>query len=244
MKSLLFNTTMVRAILEDRKTVTRRVVKPQPVSKLAYVCMGYKHGTYRYPDKDTWKYWEDESFRLPDQFPEEERNRHWTPPCHTDDILYVRETWRVQSARRFDADARIEFKAGGDMVRIQFPGGGDQYHSRREYDAFVARWADDRWHPSIHMPREATRIFLRVTNVRVERLRSMGIVDSLQDGVKLHMKECVAGENPLAPFARLWDSTIKSADRALYGWDANPWVWVIEFKRVDANQLSRGVTYG
>lgn len=211
---VLFNPDMVRALLDNRKTATRRLVKPQPVSVMTEEerrnralsgadPYGFCVGTL---DTDLLK----------------------NAPYRPGDILYVRETWRVQSARRFDADARIEFKAGGDMVRIQFPGRGDQYHSRREYDAFVARWADDRWHPSIHMPREAARIFLRVTDVRVERLQA--VMDDPPGPENQIVKEgCKYG----CDFIATWERTIKPADRALYGWNANPWVWVIEFERCE-----------
>lgn len=143
------------------------------------------------------------------------------PPYWPGDILYVRETWRVQSARRFDADVRIEYKAGGEMVRIQFPGGGDQYHNRSEYDSFVRKWADDRWHPSIHMPRAAARIFLRVTEVRAERLQEIDDDGVVAEGLEIG-----------APFEELWDKTIKLSDRTNYGWNANPWVWVVSFEQI------------
>ncbi len=202
MKPILFNTEMVRAILDNRKTVTRRVVRPQPVE-----CPALKMC-----NDDIWRieWWNVNEF-------------HSTKvPYCIGDILYVRETRCVQSARRFDADARIMFKAGGDMARIQFPGGGTQYHSRTKYDAFVRKWADDRWHPSIHMPREAARIFLRVTDVRVERLQEMPPYDIAFEGFR-KQKDFIA----------LWNSTIKPSDRAIYGWDANPYVWVIEFERCE-----------
>lgn len=243
-KPILFNTDMVRAILEGRKTVTRRVVKPQLVE-----CPALKMC-----NDDIWRieWWNVNEF-------------HSTKvPYCIGDILYVRETWCVQSARRFDADARIMFKAGGDMARIQFPGGGTQYHSRTKYDAFVRKWADDRWHPSIHMPREAARIFLRVTDVRVERLQDITDEQALREGVPedtdypldsqtycpvckgvglvgtLHPVsfgymevDCTHCDTPTKRFSNFWDRTIKPADHALYGWQANPWVWVIEFERCE-----------
>ncbi len=203
MKPILFNSDMVRAILEGHKTVTRRVVKEpwyiedEEMSRVSGFAMhrgcNCTHGM-PYPDS---------LYRL-------------------SDILYVRETWRVQSAHRFEADARIEFKAGGDMINIQFPGRCDQYHSRMKYDYFVKKWADDKWHPSIHMPQEAARIFLRVTDVRVERLHDITWADALKEGC----------ERPMH-FDELWNSTIKKVDRALYGWEADPWVWVIEFDRIN-----------
>ncbi len=213
MKPILFNTDMVRAILEGRKTVTRRVVKPQLVE-----CPALKMC-----NDDIWRieWWNVNEF-------------HSTKvPYCIGDILYVRETWCVQSARRFDADARIMFKAGGDMARIQFPGGGTQYHSRTKYDAFVRKWADDRWHPSVHMPREAARIFLRVTDVRVERLQEITEEQSILEGFEAYRSDSGYYEPATLGFVETWDSTIKKADRALYGWDANPWVWVIEFERCE-----------
>lgn len=199
MKPILFNTEMVQAILEGGKTVTRRLVKPQPLSKLAYTHMGYKHGTWGYPDSEAWKYWNDESFRLPDGLSEVERERRWTPPCHTGDILYVRETW----ARYHDY---YLFKAGcadTDFMLSQ-PG------------------VTVKWHPSIHMPKEAARIFLRVKYVGVGRLQSCGNAEARDEG-------CACLEH----LKWLWNSTIKPADLDRYGWVANPWVWVVDFERCE-----------
>ncbi len=96
------------------------------------------------------------------------------------------------------------------------------------------------WRPSIHMPREAARIFLRVTDVRVERLQRIcergrrsahneGFINdiSLAEGT---------GKSATEHFSEFWDSTIKPKDRALYGWEANPWVWVIEFERISREE--------
>lgn len=221
-KPILFNTEMVRAILDDRKTVTRRVVKPQPRSKLAYCCMGHKHGTWSYPGKDAWKYWDDESFRLPDDLPDDEKDRYWTPPYRADDILYVRETW----AKGYD---------GGYIYRAD------------DKLADLSKFKDSTkmiYRPSIHMPREAARIFLRVTDVRVERLQDITEAQALKEGAVQVPYAAIVDDvdgktksgvmqTAIQNFAGIWDGTIKPADRALYGWDVNPWVWVIEFERCE-----------
>lgn len=193
MKPILFNTDMVRAILEGRKTVTRRVVKPQPKKD--------NDGMWNWKDC----HWMDGGIGFPDSGIED------YAPYRPGDILYVRETWRKW--------------VGGYSYRADAP-----------------EWACQ-WRPSIHMPREAARIFLRVTDVRVERLRDMRLVDFLAEGVRLTSAEewdCIHG--PLRArerYAGVWDSTIKPADCALYGWDANPWVWVIEFERISKEECLR-----
>lgn len=234
MKPLLFNTEMVRAILEGRKTVTRRVVKPQPLSKLAYVCMGHKHGTWGYPDKDAWKYWDDESFRLPDGLPEPDREKRWTPPCHTGDILYVRETWCDPSGTGYPFLYKADMPMHWDSEDTEI---GVPVDLKAE---------DYTWRPSIHMPKEAARLFLRVKDVKVERLQSITELDILEkEGITVDFPQpkpsymsLAYTETRLKPavrkaFADLWDSTIKPGDRAIYGWEANPWVWVIEFERCE-----------
>lgn len=219
MKPILFNTDMVRAILDGRKTVTRRVVKPQPKSHIAYACMGSGCGKWGYPGKDAWEYWDDESFRLPDGISQDELKRHWTPPCNTGDILYVRETWRPTGvlatpyAYRADEDPLVLIGESGETLSLKY-----------------------RWRPSIHMPKEAARLFLRVTAVRVERLQDMRLIDCMKEGVQLTLVEqgdlVIQGVRARERFAGVWDSTIKPADLPLYGWEANPWVWVIEFERI------------
>lgn len=213
---------MVRAILDGRKTVTRRAVKPQPKAKLAYCCMGHGHGKWSYPGKDAYKYWEDESFKLPEDILPDELEKLWTPPCHTDDILYVRETWATWSPT-YGTTPEIIYKADGYS----------QSHKMK-------------WRPSIHMPLEAARIFLRVTDVRVERLQEITEEQAEREGCTAGRIEVTGGpwgveDDPdewtaRESFADVWDSTIKKADRALYGWDANPWVWVIEFERISRGE--------
>lgn len=100
--------------------------------------------------------------------------------------------------------------------------------------------AGQKWKPSIHMPREAARIFLRVTGVRVERLQDMRLKDCEKEGVQLNFVESadlVMGSiRARERFSGVWDSTIKPKDRAAYGWDANPWVWVFDFERISKEE--------
>ena len=95
-----------------------------------------------------------------------------------------------------------------------------------------------KWRPSIHMPREAARIFLRVTGVRVERLQDVKYFDCLAEGIPYRQMEA----DIVQDFAALWDRTIKPADLPTFGWAANPWVWVIEFERTGPGGTEEGGT--
>lgn len=203
MKPILFNTDMVWAILEGRKTVTRRVIKPQPRKgeenphRLPSGCWYFDMPSLRFPgtnDAVVGPYW---------------------PACQPGDILYVRETWA--------------FDTGDDGDEI-----GTGYFA---YKADDLHHPDCKWRPSIHMPKEAARIFLKVTDVRVERLQDMHLIDCLKEGVRLTTVEqsdlVIQGMRARERFSGVWDDTIKPADLDTYGWDANPWVWVIEFERCE-----------
>ncbi len=197
MKPILFNTGMVRAILDSHKTVTRRVVKPQPEGARSILDCDEEKRTFDLLCGNggvggVFVDWA-ETVKAP----------FWPH-----DILYVRETWTVWNGN-------YEYKADVDD-------GYGPFCSNCTLDICAGGCNSIlKWHPSIHMPREAARIFLRVTDVRVERVQDID-----DDGV------VAKGLNIGDPFDELWDSTIKPADRALYGWDANPWVWVIEFERI------------
>lgn len=193
MKPILFNTEMVRAIMDGRKTVTRRVVKPQPIYTIV-------------PDK---KHRKPMSF-----FVDSER---WIkPPCQSGEILYVRETWAAWS-RTEGIAPKIHYKADGECLK------------------------DVKWRPSIHMPRDAARLFLRVKDVRVERLQDIDDEGAKAEGANWKNGKNVGWEEKIRRtsverFAEIWDSTIKPADRAIYGWDANPWVWMIEFEKISREE--------
>lgn len=196
-KPILFNAEMVRAILDGRKTVTRRVVKPQPEMHMfgdhealawlppalikGYLAVGVKYTEYL------------------------------KKPCRPGDVLWVRETWC-----EYIADHVID---------------GVKYAYRADTSAESERFRKElgyKWRPSIHMPREAARIFLRVTDVRVERLRHITRDGAIAEGCNAAI--------PVLEFQGLWDSTIKPADRDRYGWAANPFCWVISFDKISKDE--------
>nr|DAG92865.1 MAG TPA: ASCH domain protein [Herelleviridae sp.]DAJ81858.1 MAG TPA: ASCH domain protein [Caudoviricetes sp.] len=196
-KPILFNTEMVQAIMDGRKSCTRRVVKPQweecPHCK-------YVHNEYIYDEMAENVYCARCGYPL-----EPERRSPYQP----EDILYVRETWHRYTKR---------------------VGKGEGCHLEEHYGykASIANSedAEEPWKPSIHMPKKAARIWLNVTNVRVERLQDMTDDDAEAEG-------CFDYTSTALGFPDVWDSTIKKSNLDSYGWDANPWVWVIEFERCE-----------
>ncbi|MGP1182144.1 hypothetical protein ACJ8J4_04880 [Serratia sp. CY47280] len=193
-RPVIFNGEMVRAILDGRKTQTRRALnwKRQPYTEMA-----------ERDDGSLWPWAEDG----------ERGGDIWfsCPFGEVGDRLWVRETWAEAGASAPDLT----------LYRSNYPA-----HVPAFYENVPA--ADEiRWHPSIHMPRWASRITLEITAVRVERLNNISEEDARAEGVKAgvspgheHMMHQVA-------FSELWQS--------IYGeesWSANPWVWVIEFRRV------------
>lgn len=217
-KPILFNTEMVRAILDGRKTCTRRIAKgfiPDDAlwGYTAFTQKGYISCRGLYADGYGEKF-----YKLPYQ---------------PEDILYVRETWH-----------RYTKRVG--------KGEGCHLEERYGYKASIANSedAEEPWKPSIHMPKEAARIWLKVTDVRVERLQSIteeGAIREGAEGEKCHhtnagafgCTDCMNTgwiEPPQVEFMQIWDSTIKKSDLDRYGWDANPWVWVIEFEQCEKPQ--------
>lgn len=130
------------------------------------------------------------------------------PPCSEGDILWVRETWCENKNPNSQNFGGYEYRAdyGGAMCQ----------------DLIT-------WSPSIHMPKQAARIFLRVKDVRVERLKD--ICDKYEYGPDHPVAK--EGFKYTCDFIATWENTIKPSDRERHGWEANPWVWVIEFERCD-----------
>ena len=222
-KPILFNTEMVRAILDGRKTCTRRVVKykydntqmevktDKYGSRLIEIqcdVEGETHG--KNSDGSTWR-------RLR-PFIEKK------PPYRRGDVLYVREAW-CEYGKLDDFDHVIE---GTEKYYYYADGVNPTPYNcflvhRNGYDEYKDTPV---WRPSIHMPKEAARIWLRVTNVRVERLQD--ITDN-----EAEAEEFTDYTSTALGFAYTWDNTIKKSDLDRYGWAADPWVWVIEFERCE-----------
>ena len=207
-KPILFNTEMVRAILDGRKTCTRRICKDANECTVPdmdfYNADRRTYAVHNFVDKEHTE-----------QLSTAER----TCPICTGDILYVRETWK------------------------EAPKGYYYYEDWQKDDiADVTKWK-----PSIHMPKEAARIWLKVIDVRVERLQDITYNGALREGsegircdhVALGVHGCTDCMNtgwiepPQVEFMQIWNSTIKKSNLDRYGWDANPWVWVIKFERCE-----------
>ena len=200
-KPILFNTEMVRAILDWRKDATRRIVKgfiPDDAvwGYTAFTPKGYISCRGTFADGYGEKF-----FKL---------------PCEPGDILYVRETWK----KALNGYYYYEAWQRNDIADVT------------------------KWKPSIRMPKEAARIWLKVTNVRVERLQEITDEQAKREGIQYD--ECPTGftwkqetdmhncyTTPIGAMQALWNSTIKKSDLDGYGWDANPWVWTIEFERCE-----------
>lgn len=215
-KPILFNTEMVRAILDGLKTCTRRIVKPQPDEKHTFP-LGFVTDSTEKKNVGCFGFGIDEYGGS---------IQYVKPPYGyaPGDILYVRETWK------------------------KAPNGYYYYEDWQRNDiADVTKWK-----PSIHMPKEAARIWLKVMDVRVERLQDITPKDAENEGVgNLFYEDIGYSEKNYGTevdpeygiakeqFAWLWESTIKKSDIDRYGWLANPWVWVIEFERCEKPEGKR-----
>lgn len=179
-KPILFSAAMVRAILEGRKTMTRRVIKD--------IRTAWRDGTVIDPY---------------------DRDYITCPYGWPGDLLWVRETWR----------------------RADWYGKGIIYRADAQAAGHMGEYSDrHKWHPSIHMPRWASRIVLEITNIRVERLQEITEEDARKEGISRAHKYPVGFGHPdtyRGGFRNLWDSI----NGKKYPWSSNPWVWVISFKK-------------
>lgn len=250
-KPILFNTEMVKAIQDGRKTQTRRIVKNQD-------------GIHPRRSNIGFLGWDDG------------HGYQMMPPCKEGDILWVRETWQHVYTMD-DNDQPLE----GTCRYIYYA------DNTMPFDYWVDKDTGEHkeqmpWRPSIHMPKEAARIFLQVKDVRVERLRQITQQDAVSEGISRlfdHMTKAEyekwanrsgvqaqqseqpwknylwhghfgahgmgnkisdawpwqfsSYETPCGSFSSLWNSTVPLKEWDNYGWGANPWVWVIKFERCE-----------
>ena len=225
-KPILFHTEMVRAILEGRKSCTRRLVKPQPDGKHTFP-LGFVTDSTEKKEVGCFGFGIDECGGS---------IKYVKPPYQPGDILYVRETWERFEYWNCDGDERGNCPKEPKKSVLNKTCGCYMYRATDEISG------DAKWHPSIHMPKEAARIWLKVTNVRVERLQECGegwCIDIEKEGIAtpqdpiLYISDDAFHDALRMEFQKTWDSTIKKSDLDRYGWNANPWVWVIEFERCD-----------
>ena len=228
LKPILFSSPMVQAILDGRKTMMRRIVKPQPPFFATIQMFGEK----------------------PTPF-------YCANGCQTEiklryqpgDILRVRETWRIGAWDHFRRSIAVDYKADGFIRRewlfIPDEKVFDKYvrqSSIQARDSGILPTEDGRfewkpgespcrWRPSIFMPKAAARIFLKVTGVGAERLQEMTGRDMVEEGVARF--PCDKKLDERYYFIELWDSL---NDKRGYGWDTNPWVWVYRFERCEKPQ--------
>ena len=224
MKPILFNTEMVRAILDGRKTCTRRVIKPQPYGKCTYP-LGFVTDSTEKKEVGCFGFGIDEYGGS---------IQYAKPSYQPGDILYVRETWEHFECCCCEGDEHGNCYREPQQSVLNKSCGCYMYRATDEI------YGDAKWHPSIHMPKEAARIWLKVTDVRVERLQEIteeeagaeGAVDN-RGFIHSYDNEYTHIHTAREDFAEIWNNTVKKSDFDRYGWDANPWVWVIEFERCD-----------
>ena len=203
-KPILFNTEMVKAIISGRKTQTRRIIKGLEGLNVYHA----EPAEDTYETLGEWDFfygWVENECMF-------DAINSIKAPCSVGDMLWVRETWSTHYDGIHD-DLQFCYKADGiDLKSECLPG------------------ENNRWYPSIHMPKEAARIFLKVNDVHVGRLQFMNEENAIAEG----FADSPAGEeSPMERFVTLWDKTIRREDLWKFGYDANPWVWEIEFERCE-----------
>ncbi|WP_241597415.1 hypothetical protein [Rosenbergiella epipactidis] len=202
-RGIIFNGEMVRAILDGRKTQTRRVIKNQPAGDWPDDPIFVEYGDNKFKWKSV-NYGESSWFDC--------------PFGKVGDRLYVRETFRVHS-RATDV-ATLAYKASERQSWTQ-------QVARVPIEVCTKQVSPEAWTPSIHMPKAASRITLEITDIRVERLNDISEEDAKAEGAPTEC--CVIGDKHFLGFRNLWKS--------IYGkdsWQSNPFVWVVEFNRVEA----------
>lgn len=222
---IIFSTEMARAILKGEKSQTRRIINPQPIYHPEWGTMGFE--------------WKDKAFTI-SEF--KQKMLDYSPYGKTEDILWVRETFCRIDNTEFGGDIWYDYKASPKYAEpgVSHPAGWE--NAPDDPDALC-------WKPSIHMPRTAARLFLRIKEINIERLQNISSNDAINEGIKsifymadglswcnyLH-KDKKTGkyytdfEDPIDSFHSLWDSI---NEKRGFGWNTNPWVWVVKFERIE-----------
>ena len=222
MRPILFSGEMVKALLDGRKTQTRRVLKPQPGQISSPVFGG---GAMTFQNPEDVEPGDDERW-----FGYDDTEGDWVeigkcPYGQPGDRLWVRE-----SCRWDHSESDIHYRADGQTRRFLTSKEADEW-SRRDWERRHrhAQW-NARWRPSIHMPRWASRITLEVEEVRVQRVQEISLEDVGAEGFEWRGCPDDYDQGLSGTFIHIWDSL--NAKRG-YGWDTNPWVWALTFKRVE-----------
>lgn len=226
-RPIIFSGEMVKVILEGRKTQTRRIIKPQPE-----ILMGKdKNGISMY----TWKGYVATNTNISEEFAKR------CPYGQPEDRLWIKESWRIGAWQEEEGKIAVDYKADGFCRR--------EWLDIKDEELFTRLWkqsTDDaekvfgrleryQWKPgkspcrfrsARFMPRAASRITLEITNIRVERLQEISEPDVEKEGV-LPIKPRPSGVSR-EDFQSLWNSI----NGKKYPWDSDPWVWIIEFKKI------------
>lgn len=213
-KPILFSGPMVRAILEGQKTQTRRIVQVQPPSdkfQLTTLADSTARKDKKHIGAHHWAIVKDLNIV-------EDHGEYFRCPYgYPGDRLWVRETWQARD------DKSYYTKADTKLHRTEHPKCAEIWNKKQPPEAFPA------WESPIFMPRWASRLTLEIRGVRVERLQEISEADAYAEGVT-EWKSPEQTFSPVVRFHELWDEI--NGKRA--SWESNPWVWVVEFKKVEA----------
>lgn len=221
-RGILMSAPMVLATLDGRKTVTRRIVKPQPeIASPDYMTVSYHGNSYGGPHDYMLKVLAD----------------YGCPYGRKGDSLYVRETWQYSDWTedgipyiRYEADSEVLLRHQPEEWADRVEDEWAKLSANDNYE-IDGRAADRKWRPAIHMPRWAARIWLEITDVRVECVQDISDADAVREGVGIIAHDHPA-MSPRELFQHLFMDTYPNA------WTLNSWVWVIEFRRIEQERAA------
>lgn len=211
-KPILFNTYMVDSIMHELKTVTRRVVKEPVLNHPQFGFTAFTPSGYISCRGDDGEKYGEQFIRMPYQ---------------PGDLLYVRERFCygvIECGEEVDGREALYVVDTDEKADFCIP-----YQYCLDNNIGIE---GVKWRPSIHMPKSAARIWLKVTSVNIERLQDITCEEIQKEGLKSMAVHAKDKEIAMKEFALLWNSTINKSDLGKYGWEANPYVWRIEFEKI------------